>query len=176
MNAIAPPKRLTHEDVERVCKHYELIDGEQRQKAVDIAALLIATQICKELDRIYSPEAFAIPEPMLRCFGRSNHALKPDVAFIWRHRLPEGQSPSGDLTIAPDLVAEILSPSTNWDEKLNEYLASGIPLVWIVNPDRKTIRIYRNDGTTKVFAATDTIANEPLLPGFSLVVGDIFPK
>ncbi len=60
-------------------------------------------------------------------------------------------------------------------EKIDEYLAAGIALVWIANPDRRTIRVYRQDGTTRLFRAGDVIENEPGLPGFRLPVGEVFP-
>ena len=60
--------------------------------------------------------------------------------------------------------------------KLDEYLAAGVAIVWIVNPDRRTIRVYRNDGTTKIYRGRTAIENEPLLPGFSLEVDGVFPE
>ena len=93
-------------------------------------------------------------------------------------RLPNRKIPEGDLHLAPELVVEVLSPSntgTELEEKLNEYLAAGVPMVWIVNPDRRTIRMYRSDGTTRLFHSQDVIDNEPLLPGFNLLVGEVFP-
>lgn len=44
------------------------------------------------------------------------------------------------------------------------------------NPDRRTIRIYRGDGTTRLFRAGETLENEPTLPGFRLPVADVFPE
>src|SRR2546426_518786 len=56
-----------------------------------------------------------------------------------------------------------------------ESLDAGVPAVWLVNPERRTIRIYRNDGTTKLFRGSAVIENDPLLPGFRLVADEIFP-
>jgi hypothetical protein len=44
------------------------------------------------------------------------------------------------------------------------------------NPDGRTIRIYRQDGTTHLFRAADVIENEPLLPGFRLIAREVFPE
>lgn len=62
------------------------------------------------------------------------------------------------------------------EDKLDEYLAAGVGRVWIVNPDRRTIRIYKSDGTTQLFREQDVIRDDPLLPGFELVVGGAFPE
>jgi Uma2 family endonuclease len=59
--------------------------------------------------------------------------------------------------------------------RLDEYLDAGDPMVWIGSPERRTIRIFRNNGTTKLFRADAIIENEPLLPGFRLPVSEVFP-
>jgi Uma2 family endonuclease len=183
MSAIAPPTRLTPEDVERASerdgKRYELIDGELKEKVVGAEAIYVALRIAQRLSAAYDPDqGFAFVEATVYCFDRPNHGRKPDVSFIWRRRLPGGTVPKGDLRLAPDLAVEVLSPGntgTELDEKLDEYLAAGMPMVWIVNPDRRTIRVYRSDGTMRLFRAPDVIENEPLLPGFRMTVGDVFP-
>jgi len=184
MSTLTPPTRYSPDDVERLSerdgKHYELIDGELREKIVGTKALFIAVRICERLNAAYYPaRGFAVVEAMTYCFDRPNHGRKPDVAFVSHQRLPDGRVPDGDLRVTPDLVVEVLSPGNSGVElqdKLDEYLAAGIGIVWIVNPDRRTIRVYRSDGTTRLFREADTIADEALLPGFSLRVGDVFPQ
>jgi Uma2 family endonuclease len=93
-------------------------------------------------------------------------------------RLPGGRIPEGDIFVVPDLVVEVLSPGNGGielEEKLDEYLDAEAPMVWIVNPSSRTIRVYRRDGTTHLFRSGDVIENEPLLPGFAMKVGDVFP-
>lgn len=117
-------------------------------------------------------------EVMIYCFSGRTHGRKPDVVYVSLGRLPNREIPNGDIFIAPDLVVEVLSPGNTGlevDDKLEKYLAAGVALVWIVNPDRRTIRVYRQDGTTHSFHAADVIEDEPVLPGFRLVVGDVFP-
>jgi Uma2 family endonuclease len=183
MSTLTPPIRLTPEDVERASerdqKRYELINGELREKNVGTLALFVATRISERFNATYYPDlSFAAVEVMTYCFGRDDHGREPDVAFVWLRRLPGGRIPKGDLQIAPDVAVEVLSPGNTGieiDDKLDEYLAAGVPMVWIVNPDRMTIRVYRADGTMRVFRAPDVIENEPLLPGFRMTVGEVFP-
>ena len=164
---------------ERDEKHYELIDGELKEKDVGAEALYIAMRIAALLNALYDPkEGVALVEAMIYCFDRPNHGRKPDVSFFWRSRLPEGRVPKGDFHVAPDLVVEVLSPSNTGIElevKLDEYLLAGISSVWIVNPDRRSIRVYRNDGTTRLFRAGDIIEQELSLPAFRLCVAEVFP-
>lgn len=184
MATLAPTQILTPQDVERAAeldgKLYELVDGELREKVVGFSSLVIAAQIVSFLNaRFFPNDGAAAAEVPIYCFGRPNHGRKPDVAYVSRAHWPGGQMPQGDLHFAPDLVVEVLSPSNGGmevDGKLDEYLAAGIGLVWIVNPEKRTIRVYRSDGTTRVYRERDVIENEPLLPGFRLVVGDVFPN
>jgi Uma2 family endonuclease len=183
MSTASIPHPLTPSDVERASeragKHYELIDGELKKKTVGFKALLIAARITERLNaRFYPGEGVAVVEAMIYCFGRPNHGRKPDVLYIRKNRLPDGKVPDGDLHVAPDLVVQVLSPGNTGIElegKLDEYLEAGVPMVWIVNPDRRTLRVYRADGTTHLYRGDEAIENEPGLPGFRLVVGDVFP-
>jgi Uma2 family endonuclease len=73
----------------------------------------------------------------------------PDVGFVPRERLaliPE----EGYADVAPDLVAEILSPGDRPGEvleKVGQWLSAGVRLVWVLDPARRDARIYRADGT-----------------------------
>jgi Uma2 family endonuclease len=181
--SIVLPPQLTPDEVERAGKRdgkiYELIDGELKEKHVGCEALFIATRIAERLNsELYPRHGAAAVEVMIYCFDRPNRGRIRDVTYIQLDRLPNRQLPQGDLHLAPDLAVEVLSPNNGgveMDDKLSEYLEAGVPLVWIINPDRRTIRVYRSDGTTRLFRSTDVIENEPVLPGFRLLVGEIFP-
>jgi Uma2 family endonuclease len=183
MTTLAQSPPLTPEDVDRASnrdgKLYELIDGELKEKTVGFESLVIATRISERLNAVFYPHTgVAAVEAMIYCFDRPNHGRKPDVVYVRMDRFPEKKIPKGDLYLAPDLVVEVLSPGNTGVEiegKLDEYLEAGIAMVWIVNPDPRTIRIYRSDGTTRLFRATGVIENEALLPGFRLVAGEVFP-
>src|SRR5437588_7537038 len=160
MSAVPRPIPLTPDDLavaERDGKKYELIDGELREKLVGFWELFIAVRIAEQLNRQFYPqEGAASVEVTVYCFDRPNHGRKPDVVFLKSSRFPGRQIPGGDVRVVPDLVAEVLSPANSGkelEEKLDEYSAVGVPLVWIVNPDSRTIRVYRNDGMTKLFRA-----------------------
>lgn len=183
MSTLTPSVSLTPEEVERASerdgKLYELIDGELKEKRVGFKSLFVAGQILARLNgHFYPHEGAAASEVMIYCFNGRRHGRKPDVVYVKLSRLPNGAIPEGDIFIAPDLVAEVLSPGNSgeeMDDKLAEYLGAGIPLVWIVNPARKTIRAFRQDGTHHLFHANDVIENELALPGFRLLVGEVFP-
>lgn len=77
----------------------------------------------------------------------------------------------------PVLAVEILSPSNTQDEvmnKLDGYLACGVQLVWVFEPRRRTVTVYRPDAEPVFFNVTQTLAGDAALPGFSRPVADFF--
>ncbi|MBI3466041.1 MAG: Uma2 family endonuclease, partial [Planctomycetes bacterium] len=103
---------------------------------------------------------------------------KPDAAFIRFGRLPGEQLPIGYVRIAPDLAVEVTSPNELAEEvesKIDDYLAAGVRLLWIVNPTRRTVRIHRANGTIGWLREHDTLDGEDVLPGFRCAVRDLFP-
>jgi Uma2 family endonuclease len=82
--------------------------------------------------------------------------LVPDLAGWRRSRVPR-LPPSAAMTIAPDWVCEILSPSTEALDrvpKLKAYAREGIAHVWLVNPESQTLEILRLEGAQWTLVAT----------------------
>jgi Uma2 family endonuclease len=77
----------------------------------------------------------------------------------------------------PVLAVEILSPSdTNenvW-EKLHTYLEADVQRVWLVDPELKIVTVHRPDAEPALFNVKQTIADDPVLPGLTLAIADIF--
>jgi Uma2 family endonuclease len=103
----------------------------------------------------------------------------PDVAFIRQDRLP----PQGDRShfprLAPDLAIEVLSPSDRVSEvvaKLEMYKEAGVPLIWVVDPEKTTITVIAADRLTAVLKPGDTLDGGDVLPGFNIPVAAIFGK
>lgn len=92
---------------------------------------------------------------------------RPDVAGWRRDRTPE--RPSGwPVRIRPDWVCEILSPSTaarDVGHKLRTYHHHRVAHLWIVDPEHRTLTVYRHgvEGYVVVLAAgvDETVAAEP---------------
>lgn len=100
----------------------------------------------------------------------------PDVAFIARHRLPD-PPPAGYAELAPDLVAEVLSPDDRPGEvlaKVADWLSAGTRLVWVVDPVRRNARVYRADGSESLLEEREVLDGENVLPGFACQLGTIF--
>jgi len=178
------PRTMTVEQFEASprSRGRELVDGELVEKAVGNEASSISTELLailrnfvKEagLGRVFGSEAGYC------CFPhRPKLVRKPDVSFVKSGRYPNDRPPRGFAKIAPDFVAEVISPGDRMyavEERLDDFRRAGVPLIWVVNPDRRAITTFQLDGAIRRYAAEDRIAGEPVFPCFSFIVGDIFP-
>jgi len=99
-----------------------------------------------------------------------------DVAFVRRERLPD-PVPVAFAAFAPDLAVEILSPGDRPGEtlaKVADYLSAGTQLVWVIDPKRRSARIYQEDGTELVIGERDALEGGDVIPGFSCPLDSIF--
>ena len=99
-----------------------------------------------------------------------------DLLFISHERLARA-TPDSFLDVAPELVAEILSPDDRWSqvkEKLNQYFEIGVVVVLIVNPNERTVSVYRSPDDVQQFGENDVLSVEEVLPGFYLALIDLF--
>jgi Uma2 family endonuclease len=101
----------------------------------------------------------------------------PDGSFVRADRLPESGIGPGLLKLAPDLAIEVLSPSetaSELEEKVDDYLVSGTPLIWVVDPVRRTVMVVSTDAPVRYLHEVDTVDGANVIPGFSCLVADIF--
>jgi Uma2 family endonuclease len=110
--------------------------------------------------------------------GRAPDTVRaPDAAFVARDRIPAAGVPKRYFPGAPDLAIEVLSPGDTVDEveeKVNDWLAGGTRLVWVVNPRRRTVTIYRPGPQISVLHESDAVSGEDVVPGFTCQVRDLF--
>jgi Uma2 family endonuclease len=79
----------------------------------------------------------------------------------------------------PTLAVEILSPNDTQeelDEKVDEHLAAGVPLVWLVDPHDRTVLVYRPGAEPELFNVRQDLSADPHLPGFRVPVAQIFSR
>lgn len=99
-----------------------------------------------------------------------------DVLYISNERYAQKKSSSA-LDVAPELVVEIMSPDDSWSEvteKIRDYFAIGVRLVWIADPKLRNVFAYRSLTDVSVFTENDTLTGDDVLPGFSVKVAQLF--
>ena len=162
-------------------KRYELIEGELIEMAPaglrhgEIAAtiaLLIGVHVRQnDLGSVFvaDPGFFLQREP--------DTVRAPDVAFIATPRLSPDGVPAGFSDTIPDLVVEVVSPNDRAgqvQEKIEQWIEHGVKLVWVAYPECRSITVYRSLREAHVHHEGDTLSGDPVLPGFSCSVTEIF--
>jgi Uma2 family endonuclease len=104
----------------------------------------------------------------------SGRVRQPDAAFISKERQPDLPH---HFEIAPDLAVEIVSANEDVLKKVNEYIASGTQLVWVVYPHELTVHVFRpTEPRWQTLGIDDVLDGEHVLPGLTIPVKSIFPK
>lgn len=177
-------RKLTYEDYllfpEDGLRH-EILEGEHfvtnapsrwHQKAVSNLLYFLMDHLRREPSL---GEAYTAPFEVL--FSQYNVAL-PDLIFVSQERA--GILTDKNIQGAPDLIVEVLSPTTRQaDEtvKLPVYERFGVREYWLVDPQLQTVRVFRQAGRgfalPEHLSAGDVLTT-PLLPGLQIPVGQIF--
>jgi Uma2 family endonuclease len=99
----------------------------------------------------------------------------PDAAWVelsrWQALTPEQRQKFPP--IAPDFVIELRSRTDNLgmlQEKMQEYLESGVRLGWLFNPQDQQVEVYRQGQVKQVYELPTKLSGEEVLPGFILTV------
>lgn len=161
---------------------YELVDGSLVELNMSYLSSYVAGQIYQRLKNHCDSHQLGWVTPegtSFRCFPDAPAQVRrPDTAFISLGRLSAEQAKTeGHCSVAPDLAIEVVSPGDTafeLDEKVDEYLAANVALIWVINPEKHTIRIHRRDGTVTQLREADTLSGEQVIPGFQCRVSELF--
>jgi Uma2 family endonuclease len=100
-----------------------------------------------------------------------------DVGFVRADRIPTTGRPTSYWEGAPDLAVEVLSPNDTVEaieEKVDDYLAAGCPMVLVINPRRRTLTVHRPGHNPVFLRESDSFAADDVVPGFTCPVAAIF--
>ena len=173
-------ERLLHEQPPH--KRTELVHGRMIVRepagsrhgrvAADLAYVLQQHVKANDLGVVYAAETGFV-------LARDPDTVRaPDAAFVSRGRLPEPE-PTGYAELAPDLVVEVLSPDDRPGEvlaKIGDWLMAGTRLVWVVDPKRRQVQVYRADGSEVILGEDGVLDGEDVVPGFASHLQDILGR
>jgi Uma2 family endonuclease len=144
------------------CEHGDIV--------VTIATLLRAHVAKNKLGKVLGKVGFVI--------SRDPDTVRaPDIAFVRRDRQPK--DPRKYFPGAPDLAVEVISPSdrlSDVDDKTQQWLDAGTPLVWVVWPSTRSVTVHRPGQAPRILHEQDPITGEEVLPGFQCRVADFFEE
>ncbi len=162
---------------------YDLVKGELRKispagsehGAIIVRLTVALGQYVEENDL---GEVFAA-ETGFKLASNPDTVLGPDLAFVSNEKIPPTGIPVKFWSGAPDLAVEVISPGNTRreiEEKIEEYLASGVPLVWIINPKHRTVIIHRANIEPVMLVESDTLDGGNILPGFQYSIARLFTR
>ena len=160
---------------------YELVRGELRKMSPSghehgRIAMRLAVRLAQhveehDLGAVYAAETgfFLATDPDL--------VRAPDAAFVRRERVEQARRRHGFWQGAPDLAAEVISPSDTYgevDEKVCDWLDAGTRLVVVVDPRTGTVTPYRSRTEIRMLTGDDVLDGGDVVPGWKLPVRDLF--
>ena len=158
----------------------EYIDGQIIQKPMPQGKhSRIQAEGVSTINAAVKPARVACAFPELRCtFG--GRSTVPDIAVFTWDRIPRDQT--GEIAnvfpLAPDWTIEILSPDqshTKVTKNILHCLKHGTTMGWLIDPDEKTVFVYRSKQEIEVFDTVDAIAPMPaFMAPLTLTIEQIF--
>jgi Uma2 family endonuclease len=181
-----PPGTATVRDLlaamRRSDRLYELVDGTLVEKPMGLSESLLACELSTDIN------VFARKHDLGRAAGGDGtvRLLKglvriPDVAFFSWDKLPGRVFPSKPIPdLAPDLAVEVLSKTNTPEEmerKLGEYFLSGVRLVWMIDPRKRSAEVYTAaDAPDAILDETQALDGGDVLPAFRLPLAELFAR
>lgn len=165
----------------------DLIDGQLRERAMTRrnrrhtrSAGNLATLLGAWKNQLHAPRGeVLVGEAGFRLQRDPDTTVGIDVAYV----SPElaARTPDDVFLIdgAPVLAVEILSPSDTHEdvtEKIRLLLNHGAQVVWIVDPDLRTITVHRPQNEPVLFNAAQELVGDTELPGLRFRVADLFAR
>ena len=123
----------------------------------------------------FSPTLFALPNGAKRA---------PDASWLslekW-NALTNEQKEGLSTPLCPDFVVELMSKSDKrpvrfrmLQAKMQEYIANGVQLGWIIDPFNKRVYIYRPGEAVQCLEDPASVSGDPILPGFTFFITELW--
>lgn len=170
---------------------FELINGERIVKMPNVAghsemirALFLALYLfvkSKLLGEVYSETTFVLPDADESNWVSGSRI--PDIMYYARNRISEYKASNPDwrgkpFAIVPDFVIEVVSPTDKFsdlDAKIDAYLADGVRLIWVIDPQRRKAFIHAPDMEQPRYLAGNAVLDgEDVIPGFQVELAKLF--
>ena len=168
--------RFCEGEPKRLC---DLVDGILVEKVVGQREAVYAATLLMAMGPIVRKKklgTLAMADAIMRLRQGLNRL--PDISFTAWSSLPTDTAhlkPIADYP--PDLAVEVISIGDRPGElarKRREYFAAGTKLVWVVDPDKKTVTVYTSPDDSATLTEADTLTGGDVLPGFELPLADYF--
>ncbi len=160
---------------------YEIIEGVlYMTNAPDIDHQFTVMEIAFQIKQFVNQNklGYVLTAPFEVHLSQKTKPVQPDVLFINAENWPEPGAKYYDG--APDLIVEVLSPSTRRTDQVVKYMAyekAGVSEYWIVNPKTHLVQIFtlgkKEYGLEGEFSGEDVIESK-VLAGLKITAGSLF--
>lgn len=161
---------------------YEIIDGQRREvPPMGTYAGMFASMLIHSLQAfaLQSRRGLAAVEVLFRMAAHLP-ARRPDIAFVafdrWGTSPPLEDDPS-PWEVVPNLAVEVVSPTNlaeEMEDRILEYLAAGVQLVWVVYPHHRRIYVYESPTRVCILTENDELDGGEVLPGYRQSIGALY--
>lgn len=171
------PGKATEADHIREKRLCEMINGTLIEKVYGFQKSQIGMRIGCEMLKIIKDQDLGFvtgtggPYRM-----KSGNIRMPDAAYVsWKSC--DSRKKCFDYPIglmSPEIVCDVFTEHHTAKEiaaKREDYLETGVKLVWIIDPRKRTVTVHRADGTSEVLDHKAKLTGETVLPGFKLEIG-----
>jgi Uma2 family endonuclease len=186
VRAVPFPGTATEQDVidlgERHNRLYELVDGILVEKVMGFYESALALRLGRYLDVHVDLNGLGVvtgPDGSVRL--APNLIRIPDLSYFSWDQFP-GRRISRRKKIpdlAPLLAVEVLSEGNTPGEmrrKLKDYFLSGVRVVWFIDPESKTARVFTAPDESRTLREKDALEGGEVLPGFTLPLRELFAR
>lgn len=162
---------------------YELVRGELIKISPagfehGMIAMRLARSLATYVEENNLGEVFAA-ETGFKISSNPDTVLAADVSFVSNKRFEQIKPQKGFGIGAPDLVAEVISPSDSFqyvEEKVTNWLDAGTRLVIVVNPSKKSVTLYRSKTEITILSKQEEIHGQEIVPGWKMKISDLFKE
>jgi Uma2 family endonuclease len=184
MASLPNPQTVTYEEWLRMPEVTdfieEVVDGEIRiMPPAKLKHALIARNICKAFDAQTDAHETVVLDNSFGLVIRKAPLTSrvPDLAVFRKSTIVEQD---GYVHSAPQLVVEVLSPGNTRRErerKLADYASLGVPEMWVVSPEARTVEVlYLENGFLRsAQALTQGVLEPKQFPGVQIQIAGIWP-
>ncbi len=168
---------------------FELINGERIIKMPGVFSHIMMIRLlfrlldhyaqAHQLGEVFQEATFILPNSDASDWVKGSRV--PDILFISAAQmtayLQQTQEIEGrPIALIPDLVIEVVSPNDSYsaiDAKVDLYLADGVQVVWICDPQRRKVRVHTLTGVMTLTGEMPLNGGD-VLPGFEVALTEIF--
>jgi Uma2 family endonuclease len=162
-------------------RRVELVNGTLVEKPMGTRESYLAFTLIGHLfvyQRTHNLGVFGAPDALMRL--AAGLVRLPDVHFTSWANLPADSAHLRPVVdYPPDLAVEILSESDRpgaLAQKVREYFAAGTRVVWVIDQEERTARVYTTADESTTLTAADTLDGGEVLPGFALPLAELFDE